>query len=107
MNFLQQAMEEEIKRSLLEVYNHIKNLKEDHPFIITHLNLIPTSDEDVIIQTEYTNTKNKYFRKTGDTLFFVDGEEIKEKMPITNFSEFLNHNMVKDKNKRIQHLRRV
>jgi len=95
MNFLQQAIEEEIKKSLLEVYNHIKNLKEDSPFIITHLNLLPTSDEDDIIQTEYTNTKNKYFRKVDNTLFFVDEEEIKEKMSITNFSEFLNYNIIK------------
>ena len=97
MDFLKQVIEAEarlkVRNSLLEVYNHIKNLEENRPFIIIQF-ISPLSEGDKVIQIEYVDKDSeRYFIKRDGYLYFIDKGEIKEKFPLKNSSEFIDYNI--------------
>ena len=99
MDFIRQAIEAEarlkIRNSLLEVYNHIKNLEENKPFIIIQF-ISPLSEGDTVIQTEYVDEDaDKFFIKKNGYLYFVNKGEIKEKFSLKSPSEFVDNNIVR------------
>jgi len=95
MDFLIQAIEAEIRNSLLEVYKHIENLEENKPFMITYLELL-LPEKDTVIQTEYVDKDaDKFFIKKNGYLYFVNKGEIKEKFSLKSPSEFVDYNIVR------------